>query len=67
MMLKMFHFFFSSDEPRIRNPYRWLPRKDEKDKKDKKKSSDKSASSESQVKCYIINGGEVIKGVSQTN
>lgn len=37
-----------SDEPRIRNPYRWLPRKDEKDKKDKKKSSDKSASSESQ-------------------
>lgn len=53
MMLNIFHFFFSSDEPRIRNPYRWLPRKDEKDKKDKKKPSDKSASSESQVKSYI--------------
>ena len=47
--------FLSSDEPKIRNPYRWLPRKDEKDKKDKKKPSDKSASSESQVLLFIQN------------
>ncbi len=33
----------------VRNPYRWLPRKDEKDKKDKKKAAERRAGSPSQV------------------
>lgn len=41
MMFKIFYFFFSLDELRIRNLYRWFFRKDEKDKKDKKKLFDK--------------------------
>lgn len=64
MMFKIFYFFFSLDELRIRNLYRWFFRKDEKDKKDKKKLFDKFVLLELQVKCYIINGEEVIKGVS---
>lgn len=64
MMFKIFYFFFSLDELRIRNLYRWFFRKDEKDKKDKKKLFDKFVLLELQVKCYIINGGEVIQGVS---
>lgn len=64
MMFKIFYFFFSLDELRIRNLYRWFFRKDEKDKKDKKKLFDKFVLLELQVKYYIINGGEVIQGVS---
>ncbi|XP_013402325.1 protein FAM47E [Lingula anatina] len=36
------------EDDRIRNPYRWLPRKEEKEKKDKKKQTDKRPSSPSQ-------------------
>ncbi|KAK3100779.1 hypothetical protein FSP39_025196 [Pinctada imbricata] len=38
----------SNEEGKIRNPYRWLPRKEEREKKDKRKTTEKSASSESQ-------------------
>lgn len=36
------------DEGKVRNPYRWLPRKEEKEKKDRKKA-DKRPSSPSEV------------------
>lgn len=35
-------------EPKPKNPYRWLPRKEERDKKDKKKAAERRSSSPSQ-------------------
>ena len=40
---------FRSEEIKVKNPYRWLPRKDEKEKKDRKKNNDKRPSSPSEV------------------
>lgn len=40
---------------RVRNPYRWFPRKDEKeDKKDKKGKSDRRSNSPSQVETKVV-------------
>jgi len=35
-------------EPKTKNPYRWLPRKEERDRKDKKKAAERRSSSPSQ-------------------
>ena len=45
-------FFSSEDGTKVRNPYRWLPRKEEKDRRDKKKKDEKRASSPSQVEIF---------------
>ena len=42
-----------AEEPKVRNPYRWLPRKEEKDKRDKKKAQERRSNSPSQV-CTLI-------------
>ncbi len=50
-------FYRAGDESKIRNPYRWLPRKDDRDdKKDKKKGAERRTSSPSEVihvHCFI--------------
>jgi hypothetical protein len=41
------------DETKVRNPYRWLPKKEEKEKKDKKKTAERrnhSPSEDSHIK-----------------
>ena len=41
------------EEGKVRNPYRWLPRKEEKDdKKDKKRNSERRSNSPSEVISY---------------
>ena len=52
---EMFLFCRAGDESRLRNPYRWLPRKDDRDdKKDKKKGAERRTSSPSEVMAKVI-------------
>jgi len=58
--------YYRQEENVVKNPYRWLPRKEEKEKEKKKKSTDRGgASSPSRVQLYFKVHINVLSNVTE--